>query len=146
MRPLPSFLLRITPKSGLIKLKRSVNLKRMDSLDCRDEEGQMDGCPQEKKKYSLRRQLELWWGKQIQQSGKKFKKICANKSIHKAHVEDGMNGMPIPTYTPQHDHKMSQWRLLYDPAMHGRMNMTMEPAKLLLTAIGEYDCVQIFEI
>ncbi len=34
----------------------------------------------------------------------------------------------------------------YGPATHGRLNMTMEPTKLQLTATGEYDCVLIFEI
>ncbi len=69
-----------------------------------------------------------------------------NKSIHKAHVEAWHEwNAHTNTYLTAQSQNESDGEN-YDPAKHGRMNMTMEPAKLPLTATGEYDCAQIFEI
>ncbi len=77
---------------------------------------------------------------------KKLQKIRVIKSIHKAHVKawhewDAHTNI-YPTAWSQNKSDGEN----YDPATHGRMNITMEPAKLPLTATGENDCGQIFEI
>ncbi len=77
--------------------------------------------------------------------GKKLQKIHAGKSVHQPHVDAWHEWIACTNMFPTALSNDQNQETTYDADTHGRRNMTNEPAKLPLTATGDYDCTQIFE-
>ncbi len=152
MRPLPSSLLKTTPKNGY-QANKEHELEENGSIASPAYGSKPLEIKKAKWTVALKKSKNLLYvdnwsceGKsRFNEVGKKLQKIHTNKTLHQAHV-DVWNEWNACTNTYPMMLSNNHNQENYDPETHGRRNMTSEPAKLSLTAKGDFDCTQIFEI